>query len=74
VNQTVERGPDCWQCRFFSITHIPATPYACTRMGFRSAGLPSIEVLRADGRFCQGFEPKGPRPSAKMTASSARTV
>jgi hypothetical protein len=52
------RGPNCWQCRFFGITHQPATPYACQRLGFRSQVLPSLEVLRTDGRFCQGFLPK----------------
>lgn len=53
-----ERGPNCWQCRFLGITHLPATPYACQRLGFRSQVLPSLEVLRSDGRFCQGFVPK----------------
>jgi len=54
----VERGPNCWQCRFFGITYQPATPYACHRLGFRSQVLPSLEVLRTDGRFCQGFVSK----------------
>jgi hypothetical protein len=27
-------------------------------MGFKTKMLPSIEVLRTDGRFCQGFVPK----------------
>ena len=53
-----ERGPNCWQCRFFGITYQPGTPYACHRLGFRSQLLPSLEVLRTDGRFCQGFVAK----------------
>jgi len=33
-------------------------PYACRLMGFRSALMPCIEVLRADGQACKGFAPK----------------
>ena len=51
-------GPNCWQCRYFGITHLPSTPYACQLMGFRSALMPCIEVLRADGQPCKGFVPK----------------
>jgi hypothetical protein len=32
-------------------------------MGFRSRVLPSLEVLRTDGRFCGGFAPKLPKPA-----------
>ncbi len=55
-----ERGPNCWQCRFFAISHVPSAPYACKAMGFQSRLLPSLEVLRVDGRFCQVFQPKDP--------------
>jgi hypothetical protein len=55
---TDQQPPNCWQCRFFRITHMPATPYACSFMGFQSQALPCIEVLRADGMPCQGFKPK----------------
>lgn len=54
------KGPNCWQCRHFAITHLPATPYGCQFMGFQSRLLPSIEVLRADGHSCRGFSPKAP--------------
>jgi hypothetical protein len=33
-------------------------PYGCKLMGFRSKVVPSLEVLRTDGRFCGGFSPK----------------
>jgi hypothetical protein len=33
-------------------------PYGCRLMGFKTKVLPSIEVLRADGHFCLGFEEK----------------
>ena len=61
TTDTAQRGPNCWQCRFFAVSHIPATPYACRAMGFSSKILPAIEVLRADGHFCRAFEAK---PSA----------
>jgi hypothetical protein len=32
-------------------------------MGFKSRALPAIEVLRADGVFCQGFEAKPAAPA-----------
>lgn len=53
-----QRGPNCWQCRFFGVSHIPAMPYACRAMGFQSKILPAFEVLRADGHFCRAFEAK----------------
>jgi len=52
------QAPNCWQCRHFGITHLPSMPYACRLMGFRSALMPCIEVLRADGQACKGFAPK----------------
>ena len=53
-----QRGPNCWQCRFFGVSHIPATPYACRAMGFQSKMLPAFEVLRVDGQFCRAFDAK----------------
>jgi hypothetical protein len=38
-------------------------PYGCKLMGFRSKVVPSIEVLRTDGRFCGGFSPKPAKPA-----------
>ena len=55
--------PNCWRCRYFRITHLPATPYACELMGFQSRLMPHIEVLRADGRPCQGFMAKPAAPN-----------
>jgi len=59
-----KKGPNCWDCRFLAITWDVRTPYGCKLMGFRSKVIPSIEVLRTDGRFCSGF-------SAKPTATKA---
>jgi hypothetical protein len=53
-----QRGPNCWQCQHFGVSWDPRMPYACKRMGFKSAVLPALEVLRADGQFCQSFTPK----------------
>ncbi len=63
-----KRGPNCWQCRFFGVSHIPATPYVCRAMGFQSRQLPSLEVLRVDGEFCRVFQPKTPTPSVRTAA------
>jgi hypothetical protein len=52
------RGPNCWDCRFLAITWDTRMPYGCKLLGFRSRVIPSMEVLRTDGRFCVGFEPK----------------
>lgn len=68
-----ERGPNCWQCRFFGITYQPATPYACHRLGFRSQLIPSVEVLRTDGRFCQGFVLKAGTAPGSGAAGTALT-
>jgi hypothetical protein len=44
-------------------------PYGCKLMGFRSKVIPSLEVLRTDGRFCGGFVAKSPKADAKTDAS-----
>ena len=49
------KGPNCWQCQHFAVSHVPSTPYACRAMGFQSRVLPALEVLRADGQFCKLF-------------------
>lgn len=60
------RGPNCWQCRFFGVSHVPATPYACRAMGFQSKMLPALEVLRVDGQFCRAFEAKASATSSHL--------
>jgi len=45
-------------------------PYGCKLMGFRSKVVPSLEVLRTDGRFCGGFSPK---PTISKTFFTKRT-
>ena len=51
-------APNCYQCRHFAISWQPSMPYACKLLGFKSKALPAIEVLRIDGRTCQGFAAK----------------
>jgi hypothetical protein len=43
-------------------------PYGCKLMGFRSKVVPSLEVLRTDGRFCGGFSPKQPKTDAQKAS------
>ena len=50
-----------------AITWDVRMPYGCKLMGFRSKVVPSLEVLRTDGRFCGGFSPK----PAKVDAQKA---
>jgi len=64
-----KRGPNCWECRHLMITWDVRTPYGCKMMGFRSKYIPSMEVLRTDGRFCGGFSAK----PAKNTAPDPKT-
>jgi len=64
------RGPNCWQCRHLMITWDVRTPYGCRMMGFRSKYIPSLEVLRTDGRFCGGFAPKVSPKASKPTLQS----
>jgi hypothetical protein len=42
-------------------------------MGFRSRNIPSIEVLRNDGRFCSGFTAK-PAPMPANTPKPKPTL
>lgn len=65
ADTSTAEAPNCWRCRYFRITHLPATPYACGFMGFQSRILPCIEVLRADGLPCQGFAAKPAAPGMR---------
>ncbi len=68
------RGPNCWQCQSFAVSWDPRMPYACQRMGFKSAVLPALEVLRADGQFCQSFTPKNtPNPAVPGRPQAPKT-
>ena len=62
-----QKGPNCWDCRFLVITWDVRMPYGCKLMGFRSKVIPSIEVLRTDGRYCSGFSAK---PSVNKPAGA----
>ena len=68
---TPEKGPNCWACRHLAITWDVRMPYGCKLMGFRSKVIPSIEVLRTDGRFCGGFSPKPAKPAPANNAQKA---
>ncbi len=70
-----ERGPNCYQCKHFAISWQPSMPYACRLLGFKSKALPAIEVLRIDGRVCQGFTAKPlPPSSASSVKNSVSTL
>ena len=69
--RNVERGPNCYQCKHFAISWQPSMPYACRLLGFKSKALPAIEVMRIDGRHCQGFTAK---PTPTSAAKSVNTL
>ncbi|MEY4435510.1 MAG: hypothetical protein RL175_465 [Pseudomonadota bacterium] len=54
-----------------AITWDVRMPYGCKLMGFRSKVIPSIEVLRTDGRFCGGFAAKPAKPASGNNAQKA---
>jgi len=61
------------------ITWDVRTPYSCKLMGFRSRNIPSLEVLRNDGRFCSGFTAKPVttpvnKPKTKPTMAVGKTT
>ena len=51
-----------------AITWDVRMPYGCKLMGFRSKVIPSLEVLRTDGRFCGGFSPKPAKPATQKAS------
>lgn len=74
MNAEPSRGPNCWQCRFFAVSWIPRLPYACQRMGFKSAAIPALEVLRTVGQHCQGFDAKTPATAMLAQSSPERAA
>ena len=60
-------GVNCWQCRHFAVSWDPRLPYLCKLLGFKSRSVPSVEVLRLDGRACQGFAAKPAVPVGKTS-------
>ena len=58
ASSPLPKGPNCWECRYLAITWDVRKPYACNFMGFKSRAIPSLEVLRNDGRFCGAFSAK----------------
>lgn len=76
ASQPLPKGPNCWECRHLAITWDVRMPYGCKLMGFRSKVVPSVEVLRTDGRFCGGFSPKPakPVPATKAQKPSKKPV
>jgi len=53
-----QKRPDCFRCVHLAITHLPAHPYECRALGFRSKIIPYLEVFRSSGIPCQMFREK----------------
>ena len=63
--------PDCWKCQHFSVSWDPKLPYLCRLMGFKSRNLPALEIIRADGKPCQGFTAKAPTQAVPAAPAAA---
>lgn len=46
----------CFGCAHLVTTYERSFPYACRLMGMKSRALPSIEVFKATGEECRGYE------------------
>ncbi len=58
-------GPEqinCRRCRHYAVTWDPACPHGCRAFGFKSAQIPSAQVLANSGMACRMFEPKDKTP------------
>nr|WP_254119758.1 uracil-DNA glycosylase [Bacillus sp. FJAT-29790] len=55
----VSKRIDCFKCKFFYVTWDNRLPKGCRAFGFKTARMPSAEVLRASGQPCLRFEKKG---------------
>ena len=62
--------PDCWKCQHFAVSWDPKLPYLCRLMGFKSRSLPALEIIRVDGKPCQGFALKPPPAAAQSNPSA----
>ena len=62
--------PDCWKCKHFAVSWDPKLPYLCRLMGFKSRSLPALEIIRVDGKPCQGFALKPQPASAQPNPST----
>jgi len=60
---SVPDRPDCWKCRHFAVSWDPKLPYLCKLIGFKSRSLPALEVIRVDGKACEGFAAKPTVPA-----------
>jgi len=49
---------NCFKCINLQITWQPAFPYACKAIGFKSKGIPSLEVFKNSREKCQLYTPK----------------
>lgn len=49
---------NCKKCIYYFVTWDPQKPMGCKAFGFKSQGLPSVEVHKASGAPCKAFTPK----------------
>lgn len=53
-----QHAPNCRQCEHFHVTWDTANPQGCTKFGFKTKQMPSVEILATTGRQCTFFTSK----------------
>ena len=54
----IDEKPNCWDCKYFLITHDAKRPYSCSMMGFKSRRLPCHDGIQIEGERRYSFLPK----------------
>lgn len=49
---------NCFQCEHFYVTWDPKFPRGCRAFGFKTAQIPSAQVLQASGKQCLQYSKK----------------
>jgi hypothetical protein len=55
---TIPQNPNCLKCLHFAVTWDTAFPRSCTLFGFKSRGMPSVEIWKSTGNRCPAYEEK----------------
>lgn len=62
-------APNCHRCESFQVTYDSKAPKGCSRFGFKTRNLPSLDVLVNTGKQCVFFVAKAPEGNWLPVAS-----
>lgn len=51
-------APNCYKCESFQVTYDNKAPKGCSRFGFKTRNMPSLDVLCNTGKQCVFFVAK----------------